>query len=108
MNGKPIDRPMKWLGISFVGYIAGWVLLFGGATWITSETLSVNAVLLSIVLLLTTTISYLICLGIVVARTGRSWIAWVGLTFILSPISFLFAYPMMRARVSNRTLYPTP
>ncbi len=101
MNAKPIDGPMKWLGIAFAGYVFGWILIFVLPEVLDSDESAGNALLLAFAVLFASGITYLICLGKVAARTGRSWIIWVGLTVLFSPFSYLFSAPIMQSKVKK-------
>ena len=102
MDKKPFDGPMKWLGLAFVGYFAGWIIFLVAApdnygVGEPGETVA----FLGVALLLASCVTYLVCLGMVAARTGRSVIIWVGLTFLTSPFGYLAAYPMMRSKIKE-------
>ena len=91
---------MKWGGIALAGYLVAWMLLVSSA-FVESNDTGGSVSVISVALLVVSGILYLICLGMLAVRTGRSMITWVGLTIILSPFSYLFAYPMLRGRVQN-------
>ena len=102
MNENPIAGPMKWLTISFVGTLVGVVILYVVAFSFPSESdTGMTLLMLVFVVLTVTSWTFLICLGKIAKRTGRSWIVWCGLVFITSPIGWLVAYPLIRSKVQN-------
>lgn len=101
MNAKPIDGPMKWLGIAFASYLVGWGVLFAFVAMDIQEPAASVCVVAGAIGIFGGGLLYLITLGQVAARTGRSVITWVGLTMLLSPFSYLFAYPMLKSKVER-------
>ena len=54
-----------------------------------------------------TGLSFYICLGILAKRLSRSWIVWVGLTIITTPIGQFVAYFRMRHLVNSAIQAPS-
>ena len=103
MNRKPIDASMKWLGIAFASYVGSCAILIAFAFMNVGEPIASIMAVVALVGFVGGALLYLICLGNVASRTGRSAITWVGLTFLLSPVSYFFAYPMLKSRVDKET-----
>jgi hypothetical protein len=90
---------MRFLRFAFWTTIGGWALLFPlilptPLTWPLQLTWLAGAVLFVI-----GGFAYLIALGLLAHRSGHSWIVWVGLTLITSPLGILFSYPIALTRL---------
>lgn len=57
--------------------------------------------LIAALLMVASLLAYLVALGNVVARSGRNWVGWVGLTILTFPIGVIVSYLAIRARVTS-------
>jgi hypothetical protein len=104
ISGGPrgeIQRPLKFLHGSFWSYVVAGVLLVASALAV-DDTDSIGGVLASLfVVLNVASWSFLISLGVLASRTGRSWILWAGLTFITGPLGTILSYFAMSNRIKD-------
>jgi len=86
------------------------ILCFVGMIWLAPPANSgTEPSSLSIVLVLLITVfgwAWIISLGIVASRLGKSWIVWCGLSIIFSPISPLIIYFIMIENIKNAINQP--
>jgi len=92
---KNLEKPLKNLTFSLITSILSMVLLI-----IFIEASNVLVFTLLIVMLLTSLLFY-INLGILAKKMGRSWIVWVGLTFITKPIGPIVSFFWIRSLVKT-------
>ena len=92
-----IQRPLRFFHWSF------WIAVVADVLFIFLSISAANpdSVGASLGLALVSSWSYLIALGVVASRTGRSWILWVGLTFITSVFGMVVSYAMMSGRAES-------
>jgi hypothetical protein len=104
-----LDRPLKFLDWGFTGMVVA-VLLFVAAAFVfggpselppTVESLSVIGV---VGLLYAAGWLFAASLAVLAHRTGRSWIVWLGLTWLTAPIGPVVAYMSMRGHARMEQL----
>ena len=96
------NRLMQYLTWSFIAGVSGFVALMVAGTVSLEEGMS-PFIIICVLAMVSASFPFYICLGILAKRMGRSWITWVGLTFITKPIGPLVAYFKMRNLVNHRT-----
>jgi hypothetical protein len=96
-----IRRPLKFFHGSFWIAVVGTVVFFVvGAAVDDFDTVAAELGLLALVLIVAGW-SYLVALGVLASRTGRSWILWAGLTLLTSPLGTIVSYLMMSSRAKS-------
>lgn len=93
-------RILQFLTWSLIVEVSGFVSLIVIAIVDTSEDLLPLKIVCALAIFAATPPFY-ICLGILAKRLGRSWITWVGLTFITKPIGPFVAYFKIRNLVAD-------
>lgn len=93
-----LDRLMNILTASFFAQIA--VLIFLAAIPVPEigsipEAMAMPIFLVVVPVLLVSGFAFWISLGMLAAKTGRSGVVWVGLSFITAPIGSIIAYSRM-------------
>jgi hypothetical protein len=84
-----------------MSYVVAGVLLVASALAV-DDADSIGGVLTSLfVVLNVASWSFLISLGVLASRTGRSWILWAGLTFITGPLGTILSYFAMSNRIKD-------
>lgn len=94
------QRLMQYLTWSFVTGVSGFVALMVFGVVAPSKGLSPLEIV-CVLAMVSASIPFYICLGTLAKRMGRSWITWVGLTFITKPIGPFVAYFKMRNLVNG-------
>jgi len=96
LNSSNLATPKAVFIWSFVISIVSTVGFFIVATKFATPNAPLDVVTMLLVLAIAISgIAYYGSLGVLAHRIGRSAIVWVGLTFILSPIGALVAFPWM-------------
>ena len=90
-----LQRQRAFLHGSFVAWIVGFVVLIASTLSGEGSDSSLIALGAAVLVIAVSGWSYLISLGLLAKRTGRSWMLWSGLAFITSPIGILVSYPLM-------------
>jgi hypothetical protein len=96
------NRLMQYLTWSFVAGVSGFLVLMVIGIVAPSTGLS-PIVIVCLLVMVSAGFPFYICLGILAKQMGRSWITWVGMTFITKPIGPFVAYFKMRDLVNLET-----
>lgn len=92
-------RLMQFLTWSFVVGVSGFVSLVVIGIIAPSKSLTPLEIV-CLLAIVSGSIPFYICLGVLAKRLGRSWVTWVGLTVITKPIGPFVAYFKMRNLVN--------
>lgn len=93
---KRLEKPMKALTFCFATSIVSMLLLF---IFIDASDDGLSFIFLAVMLI--TSLFFYINLGILTKRMGRSWIVWVGLTFITKPIGPIVSFFWIRSLIKQ-------
>jgi hypothetical protein len=93
---------MRALTYSFWTFVSGWALLFPFASPELEARFGAVS-LVGIALLLIGGWAYVMFLGVAAHKAGKSWIVWVGLTLITSPLGFLVSYAMAIRKLTSHS-----
>ena len=100
MGQKPVTRLLSssfvWSFTVSIICLVGFIIL--GVTEQQHEGTSSVAMFLLIIMVVAGLVWY-VSLGILAHRLGRSWLVWVGLSFITSPIGPLVIFPLMLGHI---------
>lgn len=109
MDKKELARSMKALTICFTSFWILFVILLMLETFIpdsqSNALVDIGAVILLIGLIVFS-FGFYINLGMLAKNLGKSWITWVGLSFIFKPFGGIISYSLMRTRVRNALALP--
>ena len=101
-NTVHLSRPFQVLTWSFVVTVTCFVIVIMLASGEPTKGLSPFESI-AILAMVISGLTFYVSLGMLAKRLGRSWIVWVGLTFITKPIGPFVAYFRMRHLVQNAT-----
>jgi len=104
ISGGPKDdirKPLTFFHWSFWVSVAAVVLLVVVALVADDPDAPAPILLALFIVLSVAGWSYLIALGILASRTGRSWILWAGITFLTSPFGTIVSYIAMSTRTKS-------
>lgn len=99
MDVAKVEGRMKLLTVSFAVEIVSYALLIFAANGTESSATPSMLVLACALSIMVASVLFYVTLGILAVSLGKSWIVWVGLTFITKPIGTIVAYFMMREQV---------
>lgn len=103
-NTARLSRPFQILTWSLAIAVASFVIAVASIVIANGEQIKGFAVFESILIsaFLISGLVFYVSLGMLAKRLGRSWIVWIGLTFITKPIGPFVAYFRMRRLVHNK------
>lgn len=98
-----IANSMKWLTRFFLVVIVGFALFFvvGTSASATNSDALQRLALIALLAMVIGAVGFYVCLGVLAKHLHRSWITWVGLAMLTSPIGPIVAYFSMRSLAAN-------
>jgi hypothetical protein len=101
--GKPITGPLLYaFHLTFLTVIVGFVgFVVAVLAAPTHQPVHPGITLVLVGLATVAGWTWVVLLGVIAHRLGRSWVIWVGLSIITSPVGPLVAYVLMLGHISS-------